>query len=214
MKQMARTWLMISVMLPSAAGVFAQAQGLTPADVAAKISGTWKLNLELSPSVPAPGRSGGRGRSGVGRGAFAVGLAVLQRGGRGGGGGGSEPGGGEAGAPMTAEEVAALRALEDFQQIPTDVSILATADSVTLNESSGRGTFAINGKTIEVPVGGATINVRMKWDREALKQEFWSVRRKVIRTWSLDSSGHLILTMKVETMMKVPDVRAVFDRQP
>ena len=202
---------MIVLLVRPAAGVLAQVG--TPADVAAKISGTWKLNLELSPSVTAPGRSGGRGRSGAGRGSFAVGLVPLQRGGRGGG-AGSEPGAGEASAPVPAEEIAAQRVLQGFQQIPTDVSIIATAETVTVKENSGQGTFAVNGKTIEMPVDGATLKVRTKWDREALKQEFWSVRRKVIRTWSLDPSGRLILSMKVETMMKIPEVRAVFDRQP
>jgi hypothetical protein len=208
---MTRTSLMIVLIALSTAGVIAQLG--TPADVAAKISGTWKLNLELSPSVTAAGRSGGRGRSGAGRASFVVGLAPVQRGGRGGG-GGSEPGGGEASAPVSPEEIAALKVLEGFQQIPTDVSIIATADTVTVKESSGQGTFAVNGKTIEIPVDGATIKAKMKWDRDALRQEFWSVRRKVIRTWSLDPSGHLVLTMKVETMMKIPEVRAVFDRQP
>ena len=201
---------MIVLLVPPAAGVRAQVG--TPTDVAAKISGTWKLNLELSPSVTAPGRSGGRGRSGVGRGSFAVGLAFPQRGGR--GGGGSEPGAGEASAPVSAEEVAAERAVQGFQEIPTDLSIIATAEAITVKENGGQGTFAVTGKTIDIPVGAGTIKVKSKWDREALKQEFWSVRRKVIRTWSLDPAGHLILTVKVETMMKIPELRAVFDRQP
>lgn len=208
---MARSSLLIALMVLPAAGLLAQAP---PTDVAAKLSGTWKLNLALSPSVTAPGRSGGRGQSAVGRGSFAVGFAVPQRGGRGGGGGGSEGSSGEASAPVPAEEIAALRVLKGFEQIPTDLSIAATADTVTMKEDSGQGTFAVNGKTTEISVEGAAIKARTKWDRDTLKQEFWSVRRKVIRVWSLDPSGHLILTMKVETMMKIPDVRAVFDRQP
>jgi len=212
MRRVAQTSLIVVLMVPPAAAVLAQVT--TPSDVAARLSGTWKLNLELSPAVSAPGRSGSRGRSGVGRGSFVVGLAVAQRGGGRGGGGGPEGGGGEASAPVPAEELAALRVLQGFEQIPTDVSITATADTVTVKENSGQGTFAINGKSIEIPVDGATIKARTKWDRESLRQEFWSVRRRVIRNWSLDGSGHLILTMKVETMMKIPDVRAVFDRQP
>lgn len=212
MRRVARTSLIVVLMMPASAGVLAQEA--TPSDVAAKISGTWKLNLELSPGVTASGRSGGRGRSGVGRGSFAVGLSGLQRGGGRGGGGGSEGGGGEASAPVPAEELAALRLLQGFEEIPADVSIIATADTVTVKETSGQGTFSVNGKTTEISADGATIKAKTKWDRASLKQEFWSVRRKVIRTWSLDASGHLILTMKVETMTKIPDVRAVFDRQP
>ena len=213
MRRVVQTWLIVVLMVPSAAALLAQVT--TPSDLAARLSGTWKLNLELSPAVSASGRSGGRGRSGVGTASFVVGLAMPQRGGgRGGGGGAAEGGSGEASAPVPAEELAALRVLQGFEQIPTDVSIVATADTVTVKENSGQGTFAINGKSIEIPVDGATIKAKIKWDRGALSQEFWSVRRKVIRTWSLDASGHLILTMKVETMMKIPDMRAVFDRQP
>lgn len=211
MRRIAGASLTIVLMVAAAAGVLAQAG--TPADVAAKISGTWKLNLELSPGVTPNGRSGGRGRSGLNRAAFAVSPALLQRGGRGGGGGGAEPGS-EASAPLPPEEIAAQRVLQGFQQIPTDVTIVATADTVTLKENSGQGTFEVNGKTIEIPIDGAKIKARSKWDRAALKQEFWSVRRKVVRTWTVDPAGHLVLTMKIETLMKIPETRAVFDRQP
>lgn len=37
------------------------AQDGAPADLAAKLSGAWKLNRELNPSISVPGRSGGRG---------------------------------------------------------------------------------------------------------------------------------------------------------
>jgi hypothetical protein len=189
------------------------AQEGTPPDVWAKMSGTWKLNLELSPSVTAPGRSGGRSRGGGA--SFAVGLALLQRGGgRGGGGGGGEPGG-EGGAEIPPEEIVAQRVLQAFQQVPTDVTIAATPVSVSFKDPTGQGTFAIDGKTVELTIEGSKIKVKSKWEKATLRQEFSTSRRKVIRSWSLDAAGHLILAMKVESMMmNTIETRAVFDRQP
>src|SRR5215831_16956259 len=80
------------------------AQNASAADVAARMSGRWRLNTELTPTSK-PGR--GRGPA-----AFAMAGAVLQRGGRGGGGSGSGgSGGSDASSPLMAEEVAAQAAL-------------------------------------------------------------------------------------------------------
>ena len=193
-------------MLMLAAGTLAQ-NG--PADAAAKISGTWKLNLELSPALPSSGR-GGRGRS-RGGGMFAMGLAPAQRGGRGGGG---REGGGEGMIETPPEEVAAQRVLRPFEQVPPDLTITAAAGSVSFTEAGGTGTFAADGKTVELNVEGSKIKVKTKWDGPALRQEFWSTRRKVIRAWMLDASNHLVLMMKVESLMaNTIDKRAVYDRR-
>jgi hypothetical protein len=57
--------------------------------------------------------------------------------------------------------------------------------------------------------------VKTKWDKTALRQEVWSTRRKVIRSWALDASNHLVLMMKVESLMAYTiDKRAVYDRHP
>jgi hypothetical protein len=212
MRRIAGTVSMVAVLTASAWSVLAQ-DG-TPADVAAKMSGNWKLNLDLSPSVTTPGGAGGRGRSRGGGASLAVGLAPLQRGGGRGGGGGGEPGS-EGGAEVPPEEIVAQRVLQGFQRVPTDVTITATANSVSFKDPSGQGTFAIDGKTVELTVDGSRIKVKSKWERAALKQEFSTSRRKVIRAWSLDPAGHLILAMKVESMMmNTIETRAVFDRQP
>ena len=182
-----------------------------PADAAARISGTWKLNVELSPALTSPGRSGGRGRS-RGGGMFATRLAPLQRGGRGGGGG--REGGGEGTIETPPEEIAAQRVLRAFEQVPTDLTITASVASVSFKEASGEGTFAVDGKTVELNVEGSKIKVKTKWDKTALRQEVWSTRRKVIRSWALDASNHLVLMMKVESLMaNTIDRRAVYDRQ-
>jgi hypothetical protein len=193
------------------------AQEGTPADVAAKLSGTWKLNLELSPSLTAPGRSGGRrGTRGGGlRGggsSLALGMTALQRGGGGRGGGGLEPV--ESGADLPPLEAAAQKVLQVFQQIPTDVTIAATATSVTFKDPSGQGTFVIDGKTAALDIAGSQIKVKTKWDGAVLRQEFSTTRRKVIRSWGLDARNLLVLTMRVESLtLNTTELRAVFDRQ-
>ena len=181
-----------------------------PADAAAKISGTWKLNLELSPALPSPGR-GGRGRSRGGE-SFAIAFALAQRGGRGGGGGRE---GGEASIETPPEEIAAQRVLRAFEQVPTDLTIAASPGSVSFTDAGGSGTFAVDGKTVELNVEGSKIKAKTKWDGMALRQDLWSTRRKVISSWTLDASNHLVLSLKVESLIAYAiDKRAVYDRQP
>ncbi|MEO6239184.1 MAG: hypothetical protein ABIQ52_19495 [Vicinamibacterales bacterium] len=206
MRRIAHASMIVATVIGCAAGALA-AQGSAP-EIATRMSGTWKLNLELSPSVAA-GRGRGRGRSGRG-GSFALGLAPPQRGG--GGDRGSAPSG-EGSSPMPAEEVAAQRLLHAFEEVPTDVTLTATADAITVKENSGQGTFEVNGKTIDIQADGARLKSKSKWDKDVLKQEFWSARRKVVRTWSLDPAGHLILQTKIESMMNNGETKAVFDRQ-
>jgi hypothetical protein len=177
------------------------------------MSGTWKLNRELSPSLMAPGRSGGRGSGRGGGPSLTVGLTAMQRGGRGGGEGGA-PGPDGAG-PLPPLEVEAQRVLRVVEQVPADVTIAATSETVSFKDASGEGTFRIDGKTVALSVAGAEIKVKSKWDRAALRQEFWSARRKVTRTWDVDADDHLILNTKVEgVLMKMIETRAVFVRQP
>ncbi len=206
MRTTIQAWAVMMVLLT--AGPLAQ-DG-TPADLAAKISGTWKLNVELSPAIAAPGRRGGGMRGGGP--SFAI-AAPLQRGGGGGRGGGRESGGD--GFDVPPEELAAQHVLQAFQQVPTVVTIEASPASVHFQDPSGQGTFAIDGKNIEMNVDGAKIKVKTKWEKASLRQEFASSRRKVIRSWGLDPAGHLVLTMRVESMMMAPgESHAVFDRQP
>src|SRR5262245_58940905 len=85
------------------------AQKASPADVAAKMSGTWTINRELSPGFAAP--SGGRGRRGAGAAFALAGMAGQRRGSVPGGGGGDGPG------DMTPEELAGMEAMRQIQQI-------------------------------------------------------------------------------------------------
>ena len=190
------------------------AQGTAPADVAAKMTGRWKLNESLSPGLsnaPGRGRAGGPGRGALF--AMAAPAAAFQRGGRGGGGGGGG-GAGDASSPIMSSEAAAQAALDVVQQVPNEVTITASADSVEFIEPRGSLVFKIDGKNGTVEVPGGSIKVKSRWDKGSLRQEFSSTQRMVKRAWSVDESGRLVLTQHVESVaMTTKEVRAVFDRQ-
>src|SRR5262245_16581445 len=84
------------------------AQKSSPADTAAKLTGTWKVNRELSPSL---GRGRGRGSGQAAAGQPRLALASFQRGGSGGRGGAdvSTP------ADLTPEEAANRAAAQSLQ---------------------------------------------------------------------------------------------------
>lgn len=191
------------------------AQGTTPADVAAKMTGRWKLNESLSPGLsnaPGRGRAGGAGRGALF--AMAAPAPALQRGGGRGGGGGGGGGGGDASSPLMSSEVAAQAALDVVQQVPSEVTITASAESVEFVEPRGSLVFKTDGKNGTVEVPGGSIKVKSRWDKGSLRQEFSSTQRILKRAWSVDESGHLILTQHVESVaMTTKEVRAVFDRQ-
>ena len=201
--------LLLAVLNPDAL----VAQGSPSADVAVKMTGRWKLNESLSPGLAAPP---GRGRGGPGRGALFAAAApapAFQRGGRGGGGGG-RGGGDEAGSPVMTEEAAAQAALSTIQQVPSEMTITASGDSIEFVEPRGRSVFKIDGKSGAVEVPGGTIKVKSRWDEGSLRQEFSSTQRTLKRAWSVDDSGHLVLTQHIESVaLMTKDVRAVFDRQ-
>jgi hypothetical protein len=176
-------------------------------DLAAKLSGTWVLNRELSPGfrAPAPGRRGGGAAP-----LFAVARLSGQRGGRGGGGAG---GLGDASdlTPQQRGEQAAMRQLE---QISEKIVITASPETVTFADSRGERTFTVNDKSSKMDVGGSPVNVKSKWDKNVLRQEFSNTQAKLIETWGLDEAGRLVLTAKVESMtLLTPEQKAVFDRQ-
>jgi hypothetical protein len=207
----ARLTLALAILLPIAVcPAMLAAQSGTPADVAAKMSGRWKLNETLSPGLATPPA---RGRVGGGRGAlFAVAAPAWQRGGRGGGGGGG--GGNEAGSPVMDEEAAAQAALTTIQQVPSELTITASGESIEFTEPRGASVFKIDGKNATVAVPGGAIKVKSRWDKGSLRQEFSSTQRILKRAWSIDDQGHLVLTQHIESVaLTTKDARAVFDRQ-
>ena len=182
----------------------ASAQKVSPADLAAKLSGTWVLNRELSPGFrAAPGRRGGGARP-----LFAVAGLAGQRGGRGGAGGASDA------SDLTPQQLAEQAAMRQLQQITEKIVITASAETVTFADTRGERTYAINDKSTKIEVAGASVNVKSKWDKNVLRQEFSNTQAKLIETWGLDDAGRLVLTAKVESMtLLTPEQKAVFDRQ-
>jgi hypothetical protein len=202
--------IMLALFLTGAHGLAgALAQTPTPAELAARMTGTWKLNKELSPTLnPRPGE-GRRGRGA----SFAMSAAAApQRGGRGGGGGANEPG---FERPMvTTEEAAAQAALAAIHQVPPELAIEATATEMKLVEARGESLFKIDGKNATVVVPGAKIKVKSRWDRGKLRQDFSSALQALVRSWSVDAQGRLILTQQIQSpTFNAKEFQAVFDKQ-
>jgi hypothetical protein len=176
-------------------------------DPASKMSGTWVLNRELSTGFGARGRGGRRSSSPRRTGALfgATPMAAAQRGGAGGSGDPSD---------LTPEQRAEQAAMRQLQQIDARITIKAAADSVTFVDSRGERTYAVSDKASEILVSGSPVKVKSKWDKQVLKQEFTNPQAKLVETWIVDGSDHLVLTAKLESMTLVtPERKAVFDRQ-
>jgi uncharacterized protein YnzC (UPF0291/DUF896 family) len=181
------------------------AQKAAPADLAAKLSGTWVVNRELSPGFSAPG-----GRRGGGGPSFALaGIAGQRR--------GSVPGGGDGSngaSDLTPEELAAQAAIRQLQQVAQTITIKATPESVTFTDPRGEQTFAINDKNTTIDLAGSKITAKNKWEKATLRQEFSNPKTKLVRTWEVDENNRLVLKAKLESMTLVStEVKAVFDRQ-
>ena len=200
---------LVAPIVVSAAGVgWAQASTL---DVAAKMTGSWRLNRELSPGFRDAGPDGGRrGRRG---GAPAFQMVAAQRGGRGGGTGSAE-GGGER-PSVTSVEAAAQAALTTIQQLPVEFTIEATERAITIVEPRGSSHFQIDNKSTDVEVpGNATIKIKSRWDRTTLRQEFSSVQQVLKRSWSIDENGRLVARQRIESVsFSSKETEAVFDKQ-
>jgi hypothetical protein len=183
-----------------------QAQKPASADVAAAMSGTWKLNRDLSDSLSAPG--GGARRGGA---LFATASPVVQRGGRGGGGGGSSP---TSSADLTPEELADQAAIRQLQAVPEVITIKAAPDSVSFSDARGERTYPATGKKITVDIGAAKVNVKTGWDKSSLKQEFSTPKANLTQVWQVDDRNHLVLKTKVESLTMVSrEVKTIFDKQ-
>jgi hypothetical protein len=126
-------------------------------------------------------------------------------------------GGADASTPqdLTPEQAASRAAAQALQQIPELLTIEATADSMTFKETRGTFTYPINNKSIKMDIGAAKVDVKTKWDKLAVRQEFSTTDQKVIKTWDVDENGRLVLKLRVESLtMSSADAVAVFDRQP
>lgn len=178
------TAILCGAAVMACAGLTALAQKSTPAEAAAKLTGAWKINRELTPA--------GRGR---GRGAAAIGaprlvLASFQRGG----------GGDPSAQDLTPEQLASREAMRLLQQIPVTLQIAATPDSITFTDTRAAATFPTNNKAIKIDVGKAKVEVKTKWDKGALRQEFNAYQQKLTRSWTVDENDRLVLNILVESM--------------
>jgi hypothetical protein len=204
--QHAISYLVILGLLTGGAAA-ARPQPAGVAELAAKLTGRWKLNVELSPGLS---RQGPAGRGGRGGGAlFAMASPAPQR--------------GRANVPtepgievpmMTEEEAAAQQALQIIQQVPPEITIEASPIEMKTIEPRGESVFKIDGKNATVQVPGATIKVKSRWDRSTLRQEFSSAMRTLKRSWSIDGNGRLVLTQHSESIRGITKpFEAFFDRQ-
>jgi hypothetical protein len=200
-----------AAVLVMVATIGASGQKPGPAEVAAKMTGAWKLNRELSPAVGAPGRGGpgGRGRGGP---AFAMsGTPALQRGG--GRGGGDLPTA-SSNADLPPDVLAAQAAIRDLQQIAELITVKATPETIAIADPRGEHTYAIDNKPTKIDTTGVKIDVRTKWDKLAIRQDFSSPQTRLIRSWEVDEQGRLVLKVKLESMtMNSKEVKAVYDKQ-
>jgi hypothetical protein len=194
--------------------LLARAQKSTPVEIAQKLTGSWKVNRELSPSL-------GRGRGGQEAAALAgprLVLASFQRGGRGGA-------AADASSPqdLTPDQIAARNAVRQLQQVPDTLKIVATAEQITFTDARGVSSFPINNKAVKIDVADAKVEVKTKWDKATVRQEFNAYQQKMTKMWSVDESGRLVLNVLVESMILntnsgVPSwtqqtATAIFDRQ-
>jgi hypothetical protein len=182
----------------------AAAQKAGPADVAARLTGTWTINRALSPALKGPGR-GGAGRGGS---AYALGAAAAQRGGRGGGASDTTP---SSAADLTPAELAERQAIQQVEQIAPSITIKASAESASIVDQRGELTCAVNDKNAKVETFGAPLALKCRWDKQQLRQEFSATRSKLVRTWEVNDSDHLVLKIRIEGV-SAGEATAVFDR--
>lgn len=194
-------------------GTVAFAQRWTPADAAAKLTGTWQINFELSPQfAPRGGGSGAPARGGqqqyfnAGMGASAVRTSApaFQR--RGGGGGGFAGGGG--GGPV----------VMGFRQAAATLTFTATADSVTINNGRGERTYAVDNKSTKVDIDGTSVTIKSRWDNRTLKQEFVIGEDRIQHDYEISADGARLnwkmVSSNMSTLAPPTEAKAVYDKKP
>ena len=193
--------------------VGAVAQKLTPAEVAARLSGTWTINRELTSGFNAAGRRGGRGGGGnfsLGGNAARFGptASYAQRG------GGTGPSTASDMSDLSPAERAEMAAMRELQQLAEVINIKATAEQIAFEDARGQRIYAIDNKNTKLTVAGSEVNTKSRWDKAVLRQEFSTSSSKLIQTWEVDENGRLVLTAKVESLrLMTPEQKAVFDKK-
>jgi hypothetical protein len=116
---------------------------------------------------------------------------------------------------LTPRERAEQAAIATFQQAAQEVTIKATADSVTFTDSAGERTYPVNGKNSPVDVNGVQVDAKSRWDKNTLKQEFSAGGVKITHVWEPSADGaHLTFTLSRESMRGSGKSVATYDRKP
>ena len=195
-----------------AASMPLRGQKVPAADVAARMSGTWTINRELTPNVVGPGRAGpARPRRGGGTGGLLQRAPTYPQGVR------ANPTNTEPTPDgvddMTPSELAESRGVREIRQVVPTIRITATTERVSIEDERGEQSCASDGKTDKVRIFGVYMDVKCKWDEDRLRQEFSTTRNKLTRTWSLDAGGHLVLKAKLEGIGQTsPETTTVYNR--
>jgi hypothetical protein len=178
------------------------------ADLAQRLSGTWTVNLALTRSLsPMRGRSGGvlpvsfqqRGSNPYPQGVRANPTNTEPT--------SSKP------ADMTPAELAERNAFAQLEQVMRTVTITATAEQATIAEERAEAVCIIDGRSEKVRTFGLDMDVKCKWDKDQLRQEFSTARNKLTRLWSVDGGGHLLLKVRREGVTQnSPERTTVYDR--
>jgi hypothetical protein len=184
----------------------------TDDSMAKKMTGTWSFNQSLSPAFS----SSSRGRRGGGALREQQGSAIPtpQR----------YPQGVRANpinteptdagyADLTPAQRAEVVALRQIGLVLPTVTIDATAEHVTFTDDRGDSECNITGKAEKVRLFGTWLEVKCRWDKSLLRQEYATATNKVTRTWTVDERGLLVMKSKVNGAdVNSPEAVAFFDR--
>lgn len=172
---------------PPAPVMLGAARPMTSAEAASRMTGTWKLNEELSP-LPRAGSSPAAG-------------AVPSRGGRGGGGSGGSGGGRPAGV-LTQNQLQQLRLRAIYRELtvrPQQLKITATlAQARFVDEDEMERVVELNGKKGQLDLGTTVLDARSRWDAAALTIELEAGSQlKLTEVFELSPTGRqLLVTLK------------------
>lgn len=172
---------------PPAPVVLGAARPISPAEAAARMTATWKLNEELSP-LPRASSSPTAG-------------PVPERGGRGGSGRG---GGGRGPGTLSQNQLQELRLRALYRELtirPSQLKIVASAASAKfVDEDEIERLVTINNKKDKLDLGTSIVDCKTYWDGSALTIELEAGSQlKLFEVFALSPTGRqLLVTLKTD----------------
>jgi hypothetical protein len=205
--------LMVTALFFCLSTLQAPAVAQMPAPVlpaAERVSGAWTLNKDLStkPATPPGQQTRGGDRSGGGGGG--------RRGGFGGGRMGGGPSGGRSGG-RGGDAAKGMNLVRELGQSPDSLTIVLHDAALSITDSDGVSRkFAVDGKTEKIAIGGDSIDVKSRWNDDAIEQEFKAGSMKLVRTIETTTDGHqLVITVRPKDEDGAGRFdRFVYDRKP